>query len=577
MQEPVKSDTLRKKTAKLARMERSLYQAVFLFLAFFILPAIAASEETSIVSAGELAESIARIEGSIVRLQELANQTQQSSPLDAEALEFRLDQRIIRLMNDVTRLVRHAVALPSDNPDRNALEERLAEDLADTDQLLFQRMEALQARYALNREKSQTAGEPDKFALQAYVHGLENLRMGYIAALVNLIESRDLLGLPNEDIRQKVEPMLYREAEKTSARIELFRVTLGEMKAKLAKDTTNTAMLSVTNQMQLERAVEIGRLEALLKYMTQLDIDTVLYRSVLLRESSGVSLRLLDREAIGRVLEDSWEATRGAAAKNLPEMLFKLFIFVLILFAFRALSHLTGRLVRSALNRSSADLSTLLKDILVSGSGAMVMLLGILVALSQVGVSLGPALAGLGVAGFIIGFALQDTLGNFAAGGMILIYRPYDVDDFVEVAGVSGLVKKMNLVSTTINTFDNQTLVLPNSKIWGDVIKNVTAQKTRRVDLVFGISYSDDIDKAERVLREIVESHDKVLPEPAPNIRLHTLGDSSVDFIVRPWTKTVDYWEVYWDITREVKVRFDRDGISIPFPQRDIHVHRQES
>ena len=205
------------------------------------------------------------------------------------------------------------------------------------------------------------------------------------------------------------------------------------------------------------------------------------------------------------------------------------------------------------------------------------MLLGILVALSQIGVSLGPALAGLGVAGFIVGFALQDTLGNFAAGGMILIYRPYDVDDFVEVAGVSGLVKKMNLVSTTINTFDNQTLVIPNSKIWGDVIKNVTAQRTRRVDLVFGISYGDDIDKAERILREIVESHDKVLADPSPKIRLHKLGDSSVDFVVRPWSKTADYWEVYWDITREVKVRFDREGISIPFPQRDIHVHQLET
>jgi small conductance mechanosensitive channel len=131
-------------------------------------------------------------------------------------------------------------------------------------------------------------------------------------------------------------------------------------------------------------------------------------------------------------------------------------------------------------------------------------------------------------------------------------------------------------VSTTINTFDNQTLIIPNSKIWGDVIKNVTAQKTRRVDLEFGISYGDDIDKAERILKEIVESHDKVLAEPAPNIRLHKLGDSSVNFIVRPWTKTPDYWEVYWDITREVKVRFDRDGISIPFPQRDVHIHQQD-
>ena len=201
------------------------------------------------------------------------------------------------------------------------------------------------------------------------------------------------------------------------------------------------------------------------------------------------------------------------------------------------------------------------------------MILGILMALSQIGISLTPMLAGLGVAGFIVGFALQDSLSNFAAGAMILIYRPFDVGDFVEVTGASGLVKDMNLVSTTITTFDNQTLVVPNSKIWGDVIKNVTAQNHRRVDLVFGISYDDDIEQAERVLAEIVAAHDKVLKDPEPNIKLHTLGDSSVNFVVRPWVKTDDYWDVYWDLMREVKLRFDREGISIPYPQRDVHLY----
>ena len=130
----------------------------------------------------------------------------------------------------------------------------------------------------------------------------------------------------------------------------------------------------------------------------------------------------------------------------------------------------------------------------------------------------------------------------------------------------------MSLVATTILTLDHQTLVIPNSKIWGDVIKNVTAQKERRIDMVFGISYSDDIPHAERVLGEILGNHEKVLEDPEPIVRLHNLGESSVDFVVRPWVKTDDYWDVYWDITREVKMRFDAEGISIPFPQRDVHV-----
>jgi small conductance mechanosensitive channel len=197
----------------------------------------------------------------------------------------------------------------------------------------------------------------------------------------------------------------------------------------------------------------------------------------------------------------------------------------------------------------------------------------LLVALSQLGIALGPVLTGLGIMGFVVGFALQDTLGNFAAGMMILIYRPFDVGDMIEAAGVFGKVSAMSMVSTTILTIDNQTLVLPNGKIWGDVIKNVTDQRQRRVDMTFGISYHDDIPKAEKVFEGILAEHPKVLDDPEPFVRLHKLGDSSVDFIVRPWVKTDDYWDVYWDVTREVKLRLDREGISIPFPQRDVHLY----
>ncbi len=158
---------------------------------------------------------------------------------------------------------------------------------------------------------------------------------------------------------------------------------------------------------------------------------------------------------------------------------------------------------------------------------------------------------------------------------MILVYQPFDVGDSVEAGSVSGKVGQMSLVSTTILTFDNQKLIVPNNKIWGDVIRNRTSESTRRVDMVFGIGYSDDASRAERVLCEIVESHDLVLDDPEPTIRLNKLGDSSVDFIVRPWTKTEDYWTVYWDITWEVKKRFDAQGISIPFPQRDVHLYQE--
>jgi small conductance mechanosensitive channel len=207
------------------------------------------------------------------------------------------------------------------------------------------------------------------------------------------------------------------------------------------------------------------------------------------------------------------------------------------------------------------------------GAGA-VLLAGLLVALSQLGIEVAPMLAGLGIAGFVLGFALQDTLANFAAGVMILIYRPYDVEDMIDCAGgVFGRVSQMSLVSTTILTIDNKTLVVPNGKIWGDVITNVTAQEVRRVDLEFGIGYQDDIPHAEEVLWSVLKDHPKVKAEPEPIVKVHALGDSSVNFVVRPWVARDDYWDVYWDVTREVKLRFDREGVSIPFPQRDVHIY----
>jgi small conductance mechanosensitive channel len=517
------------------------------------------------------------IRKSLDGLQVLSERLKAAPESEQGALAFRLDQRSIRLVDDISKLARQISALPAEDPKRQDIMDRMRAGIAGIDTTIFQRIDGLQERIAANQVQADAAGEPDVYSLHAYGQGMEGLRLGYYSALVNLIESKEVLGGSADELQRSTEALLYQYAEKISGRIDLLSVTLRQMKTRSAADSANTSLISAANEIRMDQGIEIVRLQTLLKLMSRLDMDTVVYRSVLLRQSSGVSLGLFDTEAVVAMLGDGWETSKETVVENAPNILFKLLVFVLIILAFRALSRLVKRFIKSVLDKPSANFSALLKNILVSVSGAVIMVIGIFVALSQIGISLGPALAGLGVAGFIIGFALQDTLGNFAAGGMILFYRPYDVNDFVEVSGASGLVKKMNLVSTTITTFDNQTLVIPNSKIWGDVIKNVTAQSTRRVDLEFGISYTDDIEKTERVLREIVESHEKVLAEPEPNIRLHKLGESSVNFVVRPWTATADYWEVYWYITREVKLRFDREGISIPFPQRDVHIHQQSS
>jgi len=245
--------------------------------------------------------------------------------------------------------------------------------------------------------------------------------------------------------------------------------------------------------------------------------------------------------------------------------------FFLILIGFKILAAILGGIVRKAVGRVK-NISNLLRDFFVTTTKKLTFFIGLIVALSVLGVDVGPFVAAIGAVGFIIAFALQGTLSNFASGIMILLYRPYDIGDVVSVAGVLGKVDAMSLVSTTIKTPDNQVVIVPNNSIWGDVITNITGENTRRVDLVFGIGYGDDMDKAKAAMLTILEGHELILKDPAPVIEVHELADSSVNFVCRPWCRTSDYWTVRWDVTKQVKERFDAESISIPFPQRDVHM-----
>ncbi|MGQ3675330.1 mechanosensitive ion channel family protein [Xanthobacter sp. TB0139] len=239
-----------------------------------------------------------------------------------------------------------------------------------------------------------------------------------------------------------------------------------------------------------------------------------------------------------------------------------------------------ARLVRRGVSgwvRRVPNLSRLLQAFLVAVIYWVVMAFGLMIVLSALGVDISPVFALIGGASFIMAFAFQDTLANLASGLMIMVNRPFDEGHYVSVGGVAGTVKSVSIVATKVITPDNQVIVIPNKQVWGTVITNVTVSDTRRVDLVFGISYEDSIEAAQQVLEEVVNRHPLVLKDPAPNIRVSALGESSVDFIVRPWTKGADYWTVYWDLMRDVKIAFDRAGISIPYPQRMVHMQVSEA
>jgi len=235
-----------------------------------------------------------------------------------------------------------------------------------------------------------------------------------------------------------------------------------------------------------------------------------------------------------------------------------------------------ARIVRNWARRAFVrvpSLSKLLRGFLVMVVYWLTIVVGLMIVLAALGVDITPLFAMVGGASFIIAFALQETLGNLASGLMIMINRPFDEGDLVKISGLLGKVVHVSVVSTTITTPDNQIIVIPNSKVWGDVITNVTASDKRRIDLVFGIGYDDSIEKAQRILEELVANHPLVLDDPEPVIQVHELADSSVNFVVRPWVVTENYWEVHWDFQRSVKEAFDAHDVSIPFPQRDVHVH----
>ena len=393
-------------------------------------------------------------------------------------------------------------------------------------------------------------------------------------AFNRMLNDLESLGVDVTERRGEIISRLREAAAMLAVAIQMDSEQLQKLRFRLSVMPGDSDLQTLIRVVELKRSGFARNLSALSNLLKKLDVDPSEYRSLVLMVTGDVASRILDTGVMSTLAKQWTEAGWKWVKDNGLSVTIKIIVFLFILFIFRALSHLIRRAAERGVKR--VNLSVLLRSMIVSTAGNVVMALGVMIALSQMGVSLGPLLAGLGVLGFIVGFALQDTLGNFASGMMILLYRPYDVGDVITAAGVTGKVKDMSLVYTMILTFDNQKMIVPNSKIWGDVIQNVTAQRVRRVDLVFGISYTDDIEKAEKVLADIIDEHELTLDDPEPMIKLHTLNESSVDFIVRPWVKSADYWDVYWDLTREVKMRFDKEGISIPYPQRDVHHHYDE-
>lgn len=332
-------------------------------------------------------------------------------------------------------------------------------------------------------------------------------------------------------------------------------------------------------KLRAERKTMVARLDTVLQNINEKmgmdengkELDKVLPYRRYIDTVSGISLEVTDAKS-------AWTTVSGWIMSDEGGIywLINILKFLAIIFVAMFISKLLSKGAKKALQTTQSS-SQLLTEFISSSIHKVVMFIGLLVALAAMDINVAPIMAMVGAAGFVVAFALQGTLSNFASGLMIMFYRPYDIGDVVDVAGIIGTVESMTLVSTSIVTADNRMMVVPNNSIWGDIITNVTHSDTRRVDMIFGIGYDDNIEEAEKVMEKVLSDHPLVLKDPAPTIKVSELADSSVNFICRPWVKTADYWTVLWEVTRTVKERFDEEGISIPYPQSDVHLVGQNT
>lgn len=372
-----------------------------------------------------------------------------------------------------------------------------------------------------------------------------------------------------EEQAKKAEEMAEAESATTTEEVATEEVATDEVGVDgEATEARTQQMVESLPELQEEQAELSERLEVILNALEHKGGDPTAYRQYI-TAIRGIDLAVTDART-------SWAMLLGwlTSEQGGKRWMWNIIKFLVILMAFYFGASIIAGFIRRAASRVK-NASQLLITFLGKFVKQVIMVIGVIVALAALEVNIAPLLAAVGAAGFVVGFALQDTLSNFASGLLILAYNPFDEDDVIEAAGVSGMVSSVSLFSTHIRTFDNKVMIVPNNDIWGGTITNATASKTRRVDMVFGIGYEDDVDQAKQILETLVQEHELVLPAPAPVVQMNELGDSSINFICRPWTKTSDFWTVYWDITRAVKIEFDRNGISIPFPQQDVHVYQE--
>ncbi|MEK9995904.1 MAG: mechanosensitive ion channel family protein [Halieaceae bacterium] len=521
------------------------------------------------MTVAELSEEVSR---EVASLRVFESYPDPESDERRKTLEVRRDEKTIAVLESILDLAERVLAMPADAPERQKLSQLMVQRGELIEETLVKRYASLTERLNVSLTRQRELSGPALLLEESLAALLDEQRLQYLELSTEQVLLLEALELDSSSLREKVLLSLSYFGEEMMGLIHLHQHGLKLLAERQVANGTDTDLI-VAAEFESERLkFSAARLRGVVDQLQRLGGDTLEMRRTLFEIRGSLALSLVDTAMINVIYAeitekfDAWLANRGATT------LISALLFVLILVVSRWLAGVARRVTERALRHSDQSISQLLKETMISMAGTIVFLLGLLVALSQIGVSVAPMIAGLGVVGFIVGFALQDTLANFASGAMILAYRPFDTGDFISAADVEGEVRKMNLVNTTIVTIENKVLIIPNSKIWGGVILNFTGQNLRRTDIIYSVSFEDDLDKVQGILEELVASDERFLQTPEPVIRVKRLGDYSIDFLVRAYVKTGEFWESVWALNKAVKQRFDAEGITIPFPQRDVHM-----
>ena len=386
------------------------------------------------------------------------------------------------------------------------------------------------------------------------------------SALVSNSQKTILLDQNASHDLELAESQVKKQADMLSGLIGVTKDKLIKLEKKISvirnESDTGKKLITEIAIKNLEIQDYANRLQTMVDLLASMEVDSSLYKKTVIQSKNSLSTDIFDKRVASHLFTEWWIKIKKWFTKQAPTILSKVITFFLIVMLAYFIAVLIKKMVRGVFKRTRSDMSELAKDFIVSMTSKIIILIGILVALSNLGIQIAPILAGLGIMGFIIGFALQETLSNFASGLMILNYRPFDVGDKIKIGDLEGKVSKMSLVSTTIFTSANHHLTVPNNKIWKDIIHNITSQPQVRMDVFFTAPFNADSETVLAAISEEVENNPIVISDKEKNIRIYELGDTEVKYVARFWISSDDIDEAKWVISEGVKKRFDEKGIS---------------